>query len=220
MLLAGMALGTAASLPAPAQDTGLNLFHKMQKALRGADNIAAIRDFDEIQQADTSTNDGKSIGHVVKRTRWIKRNYLRIDQVGPGDTYVLYFDGTGGWEILPGGTVADLAGGELEFARSYLSSFMLNFWLADRIPGYSIASPSRNVARISIDGRGSDFFLDPASWLPVKSRFVWLTDPSRPARGENETLEWTRVQGVFFPSRVKNSNSRGGVADIRTKKSC
>lgn len=51
--------------------------------------------------------------------------------VGPGDTYVLYFDGTSGWEVLPGKHLTDLMGGELNFARNYLSGFMLNTWLTD-----------------------------------------------------------------------------------------
>src|SRR2546430_11423342 len=43
---------------------------------------------------------------------------LRLDQVGPGDTYVLFFDGTSGWEILPDKTVADLTGGEIRDRKS------------------------------------------------------------------------------------------------------
>ena len=72
----------------------------MQSALGGAQNIVAIRDFDEIFRAETWDRDGRSLGIVRKRVRWIKPNYLRIDQSGPYDTYVLFFDGSGGWEII------------------------------------------------------------------------------------------------------------------------
>lgn len=77
---------------------GIALLHKMQAALGGARKIAAIRDRDEIQTATTWSPSGKLIGKVVKRTRWIRPNFLRLDQSGPGDSYVLYFDGTSGWE--------------------------------------------------------------------------------------------------------------------------
>lgn len=64
------------------QDQGLALFHKMQQALGGADAIAAIQDLDWTVHADTFNHDGKLLGSVTKRTRWIKPNYLRLDQIG------------------------------------------------------------------------------------------------------------------------------------------
>src|SRR4051794_12236559 len=130
---------------------GLSLFRKMQDALGGADRIAAIRDFEQDVRAESwNGNTGQSMGEVRKRTRWIRPNYLRIDQVGPGSTYVLYCDGAAGWEILPGTQhVVELTGGELEFARRYVESFRLQTWIADRDPRYRITSPSQNVVRVS-----------------------------------------------------------------------
>jgi hypothetical protein len=100
--------------PKAFSDDGLQLFHKMQKALGGADKIAAIHEFEQQVRAQSwNGNTGRLIGDVIKRTRWIRPNYLRVDQVGPGSTYVLFFDGKSGWEILPGTEkVIDLAGGE------------------------------------------------------------------------------------------------------------
>ena len=102
----------------------------MQTALGGAEKIASVRDFDESVRAHAWYSNGGLLGEVRKRTRWIRPNCLRLDQVGPTDAYVLYFDGTSGWEILPDKTVASLAGGELKFAQNYLSS--LNLILAGR----------------------------------------------------------------------------------------
>jgi len=68
----------------------LQLFHKMQTALGGAEKIGAIRDFEESVRADAWYGDGRTLGEVHKRTRWIRPNYLRLDQVAPGDTYVLF----------------------------------------------------------------------------------------------------------------------------------
>src|SRR5690348_3744410 len=99
------------------QDRGLDLLHRMQTALGGAERIAAIRDFEQSVEAQTWNRSGQPLGKVSKRVRWVKSSCLRLDQSGPYDTYVLYFDGTSGWEITPEGHFADLAGGELEFAR-------------------------------------------------------------------------------------------------------
>lgn len=132
--VASLALVSVALASSVFSQDGLALFRKMQDALGGADRIAAIRDYEQLVTAESwNGNTGQSMGEVKKRTRWIRPNHLRVDQVGPGSTYVLYFDGTAGWEILPGTQqVVALAGGELEFARGMVKGFRLNTWIADR----------------------------------------------------------------------------------------
>jgi hypothetical protein len=198
--LASLFLGS----PSSSQD-GLPLFRKMQDTLGGRDRIAAIRDFEELVRAESwNENTAQSIGEVRKRTRWIRPNHLRIDQDGPGSTYVLYFDGTAGWEILPGAKQAiELAGGELEFARGMLRGMRLNTWIADRDPRYRITSPRPDVVRVS-DGNIEhqlDITVDSASRLPARISFTTLSDPAHPVSGENVFTEWETVQGVRFPRR-------------------
>jgi hypothetical protein len=117
---------------------------------------------------------------------------------------VLYFDGTTGWEILPGTQqVVELKGGELEFARGMLRGLRLNTWIADRDPRYRITSPSANVIRVS-DGditHQLDITVDAVSSLPVKIGFTTLSDPAHPVTGEDVLAEWETVQGIRFPRR-------------------
>jgi hypothetical protein len=197
--------------PAAAQD-GLQLLHKMQAALGGSERIAAIHDYEESVQAETWNNEGKLNGEVRKRTRWIKPNCLRLDQVGPDDTYVLYFDGKSGWEILPDKSVLVLVGDELKFAEKYLFGLRLKLWLADRDSRYLVASPATNVIRIS-DKNGNanklDITLDPVSSLPVKQ-----TDGSTETRLE----QWSAVQGIQFPHRLSMIKDGAIVAVIRVNK--
>jgi hypothetical protein len=207
-------LGSSGSSP-----DGLKLFHKMQDALGGGDKIAAVHDFEEVVRAESwDGNTGQSMGEVRKRTRWIRPNYLRIDQVGPGSTYVLYFDGTTGWEILPGTQqVVELTGGELEFARGMVRGMRLNTWIADRDPRYSITSPAANVVRIS-DGDVThqlDITVDAASSLPVKMGFTTLSDPEHPDHGENVLAEWDTAQGIRFPRRWTVFRSGVRVAEAK-----
>ncbi|MBV8113145.1 MAG: hypothetical protein JO300_00265 [Silvibacterium sp.] len=189
------------------QDSGLDLLHKMQRALGGANRIEAIRDLDWTVRANTFDHAGKAIGQVTKRTRWIRPNYLRLDQVGPGDTYVLYFDGVSGWEVPPGSTRAiGLEGQELQFARGYLNTFMLNIWVADRAGSWLITSPAPNVIRLSSSANRADSYeikLDPATWLPA--------DPNP------RVMEWQEVAGSF-PAHEVNSHPDDGSADIWTEK--
>lgn len=186
---------------------GLPLIHKMQQALGGADKIAAIRDFEQTVRAESwNGNTGRPLGEVRKRTRWVRPGYLRADQIGPGSTYVLYFDGTSGWEILPGAQkVTDLTGGELQFAQKYVRDFVLTTWLADRNLQYRITAPAPNVVRIS-DGVPShqlDITLDPASWLPVKTTSISLADPAHPIPSETIVIAWEAIQGIRFAKHWK-----------------
>lgn len=195
---------------------GLILLHRMQDALGGAERLASIKDMEETISAEARDARGTSLGAVRKRTRWIgDPGAIRLDQIGPRGTYVLYLDGRSGsgWEILPDvqgpdaykttGAAVDLAGGELEFARKYLSGFEVNLWLADR-RGYTVTSPRPNVLRIEHDGGATDFTLDPDSKLPVKQSGVSLADPDRPAPEETRYEDWKEFSGVRFPThRVK-----------------
>jgi hypothetical protein len=209
---------------------GLRLLHKMQTALGGADKIAAIRDYEETVHAEIWNNKGAPLGEVRKRTRWMRSpNLLRLDQAGPGDTYVLYFDGTlgSGWEILPNlkgpekfkttGQVIELAGDELKFARNYLSGFQFNTWLADRIPGCIITSPAANVVRIEHDGTADDFTLDPATGLPVKTAGVSSANPGRPVSAEMRYGGWVDVAGVRFPAQRANYHNGVKLAEETTE---
>ena len=196
---------------------GLELLHHMQDALGGAERIAAIRDYEETVVARTWNPDGSALGQVRKRTRWMRSpSLIRLDQIGPRDTYVLFYDGSAGsgWEILPDvsssdplrttGKAIDLTGGELRFAQGYLSGFQFNQWLADRVPGFTVSSPAPNVLRIAHGDNADDFALDTATWLPIKSSGVSLANPDRPVRREMHYETWTTVGGVRFPTRRIN----------------
>ena len=168
------------SATSPCEDA-MQLFHKMQTALGGGERIAAIQDFEQCVRADTWDNNGKRHGEVYKRTRWIKPNVLRLDQVGPGDTYVLYFNGVSGWEILPDKGFAELAGDELAFARAYLNGLDLKSWLADRDPEKVFTASASDVVTISTQGDDSyktEITLDPVTFLPVKEALISLISAS------------------------------------------
>src|SRR5215469_8473288 len=188
-----------------AQD-GLPLFHEMQKALGGADPIAAIRDFEQLVHAQTWNNKGKPNAEENKRTRWIRPNYIRLDQVGhDNNTYVLFFDGTSGWEILPDKRVLDLVGDELKFAQGYLLHLDFKIWLADRDPRYVITSPSRNILQVSDKNdvtNAQDITLDPNSFLPIKQTAAPHGHPSRAEPTETRFEEWKMAQGIQFPHRI------------------
>jgi len=188
----------------------------MQETLGGAKRLAAVHDYDETIRAVAWDAAGGSLGEVRKRSRWIQNpRMIRLDQIGPRGTYVLYLDGRSGsgWEILPDlkgsdpykttGVPVPLTGGELKFATNYLSGFELNLWLAD-LRGYTVSSPRANVLRIEHDGSATDFTLDPVTRLPLKSAGVSLADPNRPVPSEMRYEGWKEVSGIHFPTHRVN----------------
>jgi len=216
-LLTACASEPLSSQPSRSTQEGLRLLHRMQAALGGADRIAAVRDLEETIRAEAWDSSGAALGEVRKRTRWMRSpNVLRLDQVGPRGTYVLFFDGgtTSGWELLPDltgtdaykstGKVVALAGGELEFAKGYLYGFDLDLWLADRNPAFTVTTPRTDVVRIEHHGKANDLTLDSGTGLPLKSAGVSLADPDRPVPGEMRFESWQAVSGVRFPTHRVN----------------
>jgi hypothetical protein len=226
-------LRASAQTPGPTRkssEDGLQLLHKMQTALGGADKIAAIHDYEETVRAETWFDTGAAWGEARKRTRWMRSpNLLRLDQRGPRDTYVLYFDGDSGsgWEMLPDrtnpdkfktmGEAIDLVGDELRFAKSYLSDFQFNVWLADRISGFVVTSPAPNVLRIEHDGSATDFMLDGASSVPVKTVDVPSPKAEHKVSSEMHYEEWTQVAGISFPTHRTLYHNTVKVADMTSE---
>jgi len=200
---------------------GRQLFHKMQTALGGSDKIAAIQDFDQCVRADAWTDKGKPYGEVYKRTRWIRPNVLRLDQIGPGNSYVLYFNGVSGWEILPDKGFVELVGEELAFAKGYLNGIDLKSWLADRDSANVFTVSGTNVITISTkndDSQKTEITLDIVTFLPVKEASISLADASHPVATRTRQFEgWDVFQGVKFPCRIINFHGEKKVADIRAQ---
>jgi len=217
LLLASLFPTLARENPTPAPSAsstpeGLRLLHKMQDGLGGAEKIGSVRDLEETIRAEAFDARGSSLGEFRKRTRWIQiPSTLRLDQIGRGGTYVLYLDGqsNSGWEIPPDtqgsdplkttGKPIELIGGELEFAKAYLSGFEINIWLADR-RGYIVTSPRPDVLRIAHDGAATDFTMDPKTGLPIKEAGVSLADPNHPVPEETQYRDWREISGVRFPT--------------------
>jgi hypothetical protein len=207
-------LSTSLSAQESTQD-GLQLFGKKRTALGGEAKIGAIKDYEEVGVGSVFSNSGRLMGQVRKRTRWIKSNHLRLDQQAPAATYVLYFDGTSGWEILPDverragtttGQVIDLAGDELQFARGYLRDFM-SLWFLGPAEGISITAAAPNVIRIANGSTVQEITLDTATWHQIKQTTP-SADPSKPPTQETTFSDWKEVSGVLFP--VKKANYHNG----------
>jgi hypothetical protein len=199
---------------------GRQLYRQMLNAMGGADRIRAVHDFEEIEEAQTWFEDGKARGVVRKHMRFIRPSFLRIDQVGAGDTYVLYFDGEKGWEILPDkpGVIA-LSGGELRFAQGYLNGISLNSSLQDD-PDVVYTSPAPYVIDVSTKSdptHVNEITLDPDTFLQKSGTGISLADPDHPVKSETLLAQWEDAGGVKFARRITNLHAGKKLAEITVK---
>lgn len=196
----------------------IELFHKMQSALGGRAKIASVLDFEECIRGDGWNDSGKYQGVAYKRTRWINPDILRLDQVGASD-YVLFFNGTSGWEILPDKGFAELTGDELRFAQGYANGVDVRVWLADGSPDTIFTSSGEEVISILRQGDAlhrTDITLDPTTFLPASESSISLADAKHPVATQTRQFEdWEGSQGVEFPRRIINFHRGTKVADLR-----
>ena len=214
----GLVFSLSLITPCEGQD-GASLFHQMQRVLGGKAKIAAINRFEQCVRAEAWDETGKSHGVVYKRTRWTKPTVLRLDQVGAGDTYVLFFNGVSGWEILPDKGLVELTGDELAFAEGYAKGVDINLWLADEDINNLLASSKDHVISISSKGdptHRTDITLNEKTLLPVSESSISLTDASHPVEMQKRQFEdWKTFDGVKFPRRIINFHHGRKVADIQ-----
>jgi hypothetical protein len=208
-LLAFILAAVLSAQTPPAQDA-LQLLHRMQDALGGADKLADIRDYDWKITAKIYGPGGQEGGEGVRRIRMIFPNHFRCDQTIPMGDVIWYFDGTKGWEITPDHGYAELEGGELQFVRNEANGFYLKLWLADRYPYFTITSGGPNVIRFAQKGGGTtEITVDPQSGLPLRTASLSLS-------AYTEVKEWQTVNGVKLPQRILNYHSGSLAADILT----
>lgn len=225
-LLAATAIVPMIAKSGRAQSTGdrdaLPLLRKMQTALGGSDRLASVRHLDWTVIAKTWNASGVAAPDTTRRIRWIRPNIFRKDQRAGKLFIIEFFDGTGGWEVVPDAGFLELKGRELEIVRKEARSFMLNLWLADRDARYQVSSGGDGIVRITASDVGVDILVDPASGLPVRSSAV---DPSpsgtvtgnyQQVRQRAEVLEWQMVDGIRWPHKTVNFHDDVKRAEITT----
>ena len=220
MLLRGQ---TQRTNPAPAMhEQGLALLRRMQAALGGIEGLLAIRDVDWTAAVKTWKRSGAPSPDATRRIRWIRPNILRKDQ-RIGEVAVSYFfDGKGGWEIVPDVGLMDLKGRELEFVRGEAGGFYPNKWLPDRDTRLRVGSAGPDIIRISRDGSkaAKDLVVDPEFGLPVRISSEHLsgkpTTTYRRIRQRLEYIGWQTVDGIKWPHKLLNFHDDVKLAEITT----
>ncbi len=193
----------------------------MQTALGGADRLASIRDVDWTVTAKSWNAAGTPALDITRRIRWIRPNVFRKDQRAGTLTVIEFFDGSGGWEVVPDGGLLELKGSELEIVRREVTVFWPKIVLADRDPGFHVASGGDGTVRIvAADGTVEDIAVDPRTGLPARSFGTvvsgTVTTGYQRVRDRTEYAEWQTADGIQWPHKTVKFHDDVKRAEITT----
>ncbi len=203
-------------------EQGMALLRRMQAALGGAEKLAAVRDVDWTITGKTWNRSGAPGPDVTRRIRWIQPNMFRKDQRAGKVVVKYFFDGNGGWELVPGAGLIELKGRELDFVSGEARGTYPRKWLPDRDSRFRVTSGGPNVIRVLKDSstRGNSIVVDLESGLPLRiagttlSGKVGTTYRRLPKR--LEFAEWRTVGGIEWPQKLLNFHEDVKVAEITT----
>lgn len=205
-----------------AEEQGMALLRRMQTALGGTERLTAVRDVDWIALGKTWKASGEPGPDATRRIRWIHPNILRKDQHVGDVTVSHFFDGEGGWELVPDAGLIDLKGRELEFVRGEAGGFYPQKWLPDRDPGLRVVAVGPDTIRITKKGveRGKDIVVDPKSGLPLRTLGTPLSGKPTTAYGRVgqrlEFVEWQTVDGIKWPRKLRNFHDGAMLVELTT----
>lgn len=203
-------------------DSARQLLRRMQEALGGGEELATVQDVDWTIKAKTWDQFGAPGTDVERRIRWICPKVFRKDQRNGERVIKCFFDGKGGWELVPQAGLVVLEGRELEYVREEANGTYPQRWLPDRKPGLRVISGGPGVIRVlSADGTsGKDIVVDLETGLPLRIVGTTLSGKIGTAYTRVpkrlEFAEWRTVAGIKWPQRLVNFHHEAKLADMTT----
>jgi zinc protease len=189
---------------------GRELLSRAQKAVGGAEKLAAIRDVTETADVDMQTGQGTMKAKQLNES--MLPGQFRQTQELPFGKMIAWSDGANGWLQTPQGQMPMspeiLKQVQMEIFRQFFSLL-----LSDRNPDRSVNAIGQNRIEIS-DQAGHSVTLDinPASGLPVKQTYQQSGNPVQ------ETFsDWKDVDGIKLPFRIVIEQAGQKFADVTVR---
>lgn len=175
---------------------GKAILAKLQKAVGGADKLAAIKDYMHV--ADVKILAGPQ-GMKATQTTQILPPHVRFSQKLPFGEVIVYSDGQGGgWIKSPQGA-GPLPPPVAKQAKDELFRTPSSLWLSDRIASRKVNAIGPNAVEITdADGRWTKLYLDEKTGLIVKSEY--LDGNNREVEATPE--DWKEVDGLKLPTKI------------------
>lgn len=190
----------AASADPASIERGKKLLARVQQAVGGADQLAAVQDFTETVDLSMAS---MPAGMRVKQTNiWVAPNHFRQESQLPFGKVIVYSDGKSGWMSTPQG-VRPLPGAQLKQVREELFRNYFRLLLSDRMPDRTVSSPDEGVVEIrDPEGNSVKLVIDEKTGLPAKEVYQSVQPMGGPGAMEEVFEDFGPAGGVKAPKKV------------------
>jgi len=174
---------------------GRELLERAQKAVGGADKIAAVKDRAE-------SIEGTLQGMKMKqRNRYVAPGYIRQDVELPFGKMSSYTDGKTGWLQTPQGMLP-MPAEVLKQAQGELFRDLLHVLIADRDASLQVNATGKNTIEISSrDGKNVRIEFDESTGLPAREVYQEAGQKG-PAEVQEAFSDWREVDGLKVPFKI------------------
>jgi hypothetical protein len=185
---------------------GRSLLQRVQQAIGGADQLAAVKDSSQKVSATMQGPQGSM--KAEQQNFWMAPNHFRQESQLPFGKITAYSDGNTGWIAGPKGA-QPLPPPILKQIQGELFRNLFTLLLSDRDAGRTVNAVGPNRVRIS-DGQGesTELELNPETGLPVSATFQTVQMGGAPSDVTVTWSDWRDVNGLKLP--FKAEISRGG----------
>jgi zinc protease len=191
---------------------GAQILLRAQQAVGGADKLAAVKDYTEVEEFLLTSGSGDM--KVLQTNRWIAPTTFRQDSMMPNGRISAYSDGRAGWVSTPQG-FGGLGGTQLKQVQGDLFRLYFRLLLSDRIAGRTVnALDSATIEVSDPAGQTATLECDAGTGLPRRMRYD-LTQTSGAALKVTEEFDDFRdVGGVKIPYKIAISRGGQKFADV------
>ena len=192
---------------------GKALLLTVQKALGGADKLAAVKDLQYAANVEVQTPGGPNgpIGMKVKQTNsFLLPSTMRQEIEMPFGKQVVYSDGSAGWLAGMGGA-RNLPPPVLAQVRGEVFRLLAGLALSDRDPNRTINYAGDGVLEISSkSGESARLKVDEGTGMPLTLSYREGT-----AAVEDQYADWRDVAGLHLPFQLTVSQDGHKYADLK-----
>jgi zinc protease len=208
--------GTPSATDAAGLQLGKQILARAQQAMGGADKLAAVKDFTQIDLRPLEN------GSPGKETlRWLAPVSIREDLDTGGRKIALYSDGKTGW-ISSSAAFMGLTPAHLKQIQGDIFRVSFTLLLSDRVPDRTVYGLDENTIEISDkSGNTAQVVLDPQTSLPTKVLYRMVDANSGASMyAEDDLSDFRDVSGIKLPyhiTEIRNGQKTSDVAVTEIK---